>query len=211
MELVRADNGIGMNEATVEQLFTPFSQADGIDHPALRRHRAGLAISECWSTADGRQHPGRHRAGRGTTFTVRLRRREVDAPPVDETKRCWPGCAAASWAASAARRRLRRLSERWRARQPRARAGHGGSPGRVGCGRGVAAAAERSRPQRRALRASPARRAATCCVGSARAQRRNPRLMPRARVTLDGDSCHGEPCCARWRWPPAATRPGDGR
>ncbi|MES2786100.1 MAG: PAS domain-containing protein [Pseudomonadota bacterium] len=82
VEITVADNGIGIDESTLERLFTPFAQAD---HSTTRRYGGsglGLAISDMLLRLMGGSVSVRSSLAKGSTFTVRLPLRTVRAQPV---------------------------------------------------------------------------------------------------------------------------------
>ena len=73
LDLVVADTGIGMSEATIERLFAPFSQADA---SITRRHGGagiGLAMSDLLVRLMGGTLSVTSVLGQGSTLTARLR------------------------------------------------------------------------------------------------------------------------------------------
>jgi PAS domain S-box-containing protein len=84
IELAVADNGIGMDEATLARLFTPFSQADDSTTRCFGGTGLGLAITSQLVRLMGGDIAVRSRPESGSTFCVRLRlARVVDALNVE--------------------------------------------------------------------------------------------------------------------------------
>ncbi|MEO8464204.1 MAG: PAS domain S-box protein [Gammaproteobacteria bacterium] len=73
VDLVVADNGIGMDEETAIRVFTPFSQADASTTRRFGGTGLGLPISDMLVRLMGGQLSVRSALGVGTTFTVHLR------------------------------------------------------------------------------------------------------------------------------------------
>ncbi len=73
IEIAVADNGIGMDEAAVSRLFTPFSQADGSTTRRFGGTGLGLAITSTLVRLMGGEIVVRSSPGQGSAFTVRLR------------------------------------------------------------------------------------------------------------------------------------------
>ena len=72
LEFSVADNGIGMDQATLAQLFTPFTQADASTTRRFGGTGLGLSISYRLVELMGGEIRVRSEPGRGSTFTVRL-------------------------------------------------------------------------------------------------------------------------------------------
>jgi CheY-like chemotaxis protein len=93
IDLVVADRGIGMDTATVEKLFSPFSQADA---SITRRHGGtgtGLALSSMLVRRMGGTLSVESVPGQGSTFTARLRLR-LPPPPAAARRPGPPGASA---------------------------------------------------------------------------------------------------------------------
>jgi PAS domain S-box-containing protein len=73
IELTVADNGIGMDNAALARLFTPFSQADGSTTRRFGGTGLGLAITSTLVRLMGGEIAVRSAPAAGSTFTVRLR------------------------------------------------------------------------------------------------------------------------------------------
>jgi PAS domain S-box-containing protein len=78
VELAVADNGIGMDEAVIARLFTPFSQAEGSTTRRFGGTGLGLAITHQLVSLMGGEIAVRSAPGAGSTFSVRLRFARVD-------------------------------------------------------------------------------------------------------------------------------------
>ncbi|MEO8527161.1 MAG: PAS domain-containing protein, partial [Caldimonas sp.] len=72
VDLIVADNGIGMDESTLARLFTPFSQADVSTTRRFGGSGLGLAITEMLVHVMGGAISVQSVAGQGSTFTVHL-------------------------------------------------------------------------------------------------------------------------------------------
>ncbi|MET0543027.1 MAG: PAS domain-containing protein [Variovorax sp.] len=79
VDLVVADNGIGMDQSTCERLFAPFEQADASTTRRFGGTGLGLAISHMLADLMGGTISVRSALGQGSTFTVRLPLARVDA------------------------------------------------------------------------------------------------------------------------------------
>lgn len=79
IELTVADNGIGMDQATVARLFKPFSQGDDSTTRKFGGTGLGLAISAMLVSLMGGTLTVRSEPDKGSAFTVRLRMAEVGA------------------------------------------------------------------------------------------------------------------------------------
>ncbi len=72
VNLTVADNGIGMDQATLLQLFTPFSQANASTARRFGGTGLGLAITDMLVRLKGGTLSVSSEPGQGSTFTVRL-------------------------------------------------------------------------------------------------------------------------------------------
>jgi len=72
VDLIVADNGVGMDEATLKQLFTPFSQADASTTRRFGGTGLGLAITDMLVRLQGGTISVSSEPDHGATFTVRL-------------------------------------------------------------------------------------------------------------------------------------------
>jgi CheY-like chemotaxis protein/HPt (histidine-containing phosphotransfer) domain-containing protein len=72
LELVVADNGVGMDAQTVARLFSPFTQADASTTRRFGGTGLGLSISQRLVSMMGGQITVRSDVDQGSTFTVRL-------------------------------------------------------------------------------------------------------------------------------------------
>ncbi|MEO8056696.1 MAG: PAS domain S-box protein [Burkholderiales bacterium] len=84
VELVVADNGIGMDESMLGRLFTPFSQADASTTRLYGGTGLGLSISHALVEMMGGKIEVVSKLGRGATFTVRLPLLMAPAPAESE-------------------------------------------------------------------------------------------------------------------------------
>ena len=86
LELSVTDNGIGMDEATMARLFTPFTQGDASTTRRFGGTGLGLAISGTLVKLMGGELSVRSAVGQGATFTVALTlARAEGALPADPT------------------------------------------------------------------------------------------------------------------------------
>jgi len=88
LEFRVADNGIGIDQATMARLFTPFTQADTSTTRNFGGTGLGLAISRHLARLMGGEIEVRSEPGKGSLFNVRLtfkllpeQQRETGAPP----------------------------------------------------------------------------------------------------------------------------------
>ena len=72
VDLIVADNGVGMDQAVLKQLFTPFSQADASTTRRFGGTGLGLAITDMLVRLKGGSISVSSEPGQGATFTVRL-------------------------------------------------------------------------------------------------------------------------------------------
>ena len=77
VDLIVADNGMGMDDATLARLFTPFSQVDASTTRRFGGTGLGLAITGMLVGLMGGTISVASRLGQGATFSVRLRFAEV--------------------------------------------------------------------------------------------------------------------------------------
>ncbi len=84
VELVVADNGIGMDETMLDRLFIPFSQADASTTRSYGGTGLGLSISHALVEMMGGEIDVVSKPGLGATFTVRLPLVTAPAPTESE-------------------------------------------------------------------------------------------------------------------------------
>jgi PAS domain S-box-containing protein len=84
LELDVADNGIGMDEATLSRLFTPFSQADVSTTRRFGGTGLGLAISGTLIKLMGGEIAVRSTLGQGAAFTVRVTLARIEGRPAPD-------------------------------------------------------------------------------------------------------------------------------
>jgi PAS domain S-box-containing protein len=91
LEISVVDNGIGMDDATLERLFVPFTQADAGTTRRFGGTGLGLSISHRLVEMMGGSIAVRSVAGQGTTFTVQLPLWPAPTPTADAAPDRWPG------------------------------------------------------------------------------------------------------------------------
>jgi signal transduction histidine kinase/CheY-like chemotaxis protein len=86
LEIAVSDNGIGMDEVTLGQVFRPFTQADASTTRRFGGTGLGLTICRSLMALMGGEITVQSTPGQGSTFTVRLQVTRVDAeePPRPE-------------------------------------------------------------------------------------------------------------------------------
>jgi PAS domain S-box-containing protein len=81
VDLVVTDNGIGIDEATLARLFTPYTQADASTTRRFGGTGLGLTISDLLVRLMNGSMSVRSAPGQGSTFSVRFRFQTVEAGP----------------------------------------------------------------------------------------------------------------------------------
>jgi len=84
IDLIVADNGVGMDETTLARLFAPFSQADAATTRRFGGTGLGLAISRMLVQLMGGDIAVRSVPNEGSVFTVRLRLADLPTAAIDE-------------------------------------------------------------------------------------------------------------------------------
>ena len=87
IDLSVADNGIGMDQATLARVFIPFAQADSSTTRRFGGTGLGLAISDTLVRLMDGEITVRSTIGHGSVFTARLRFPTVDVPASEDAAR----------------------------------------------------------------------------------------------------------------------------
>ena len=84
LQFVVSDTGIGIKESAMEHLFDSFSQFDQKKNKDIEGTGLGLAIVHGYLELMGGTVDVKSTYGKGTTFTIKLPQRIVDASPMEE-------------------------------------------------------------------------------------------------------------------------------